>query len=74
MKVELSISKAGTVVYRGERDIIDAKSFGEAFASAWSEMRTRRLGRTTSIGDFMDAMSESELDELDGAVFTLRKL
>lgn len=73
MKVELSISRAGTVVYKGERDIVDAKSFGDAFASAWIEMRARRLGRTTSIGDFMDAMSENELDELDGAVFTLRK-
>lgn len=74
MKVELSISQAGAVAYKGERDIVDAKSFGDAFASAWIEMRTRRLGRTTSIGDFMDAMSENELDELDGAVFTLRKL
>jgi len=74
MKVGLSIGKAGAVVYEGERDIVDAKSFGDAFASAWIEMRARRLGRTTSIGDFMDAMSENELDELDGAVFTLRKL
>jgi hypothetical protein len=74
MKVRLSISKSGHVLYEGERDVFDAKSFGEAFASVWSEMRERRLGRTTSVGDFMEAMSDSELEELDGTEFKLRKI
>lgn len=74
MKVRLSILKSGVPLHQVERDIVDAKSFGEAFASAWAEMRQQRLRRTTSIGDLMDVMSESELEELDGAEFIIRKL
>jgi hypothetical protein len=74
MKVRLSIAKSGVLLHEAERDVSDARSFGEAFASVWSEMRQRRLGRTANVGAFMDAISESELDELDGTAFTVRKM
>jgi len=74
MKMKLTIRKAGTTLYEADREIVDAGSFGEAFASVWAEMRQKRLDRTTSIGDLMDAMGENELNELDGAEFVLRKL
>jgi hypothetical protein len=74
MKVRISITRHGKPLFEGEREVFDGRSFGEAFASVWSEMRERRLGRTTSIGDFMDAMDDSELEELDGTQFSLRKL
>ena len=74
MKVRLAIRKAGGTLYEATREIVDAGTFGEAFASVWAEMRQKRLDRTTSIGDLMDAMSENELNELDGAEFLVRKL
>jgi len=74
MKMKLTIRKAGATLYEADREIVDTGSFGEAFASVWAEMRQKRLDRTTSIGDLMDAMGENELNELDGAEFVLRKL
>lgn len=74
MKVRLSILKSGVPLHQVERDIVDAKSFGEAFASAWAEMRQQRLRRTANIGELMDATGENELEELDGAEFIVRKL
>ena len=74
MKVRLSIRKGDTRLYQGDYDIVDAKSFGAAFAAAWDDMQARRLGKTTSVGALMDAISDTELEELDGAEFTLRKV
>lgn len=74
MKVRLAIRKGGATLYEATREIVDSDTFGEAFASVWAEMRQKRLDRTTSIGDLMDAMSENELNELDGAEFLVRKL
>jgi hypothetical protein len=74
MKVRLYIHRAGARLYEGDHDIVDAKSFGEAFAGAWTRMQAQRLGKTTSVGDLMEAMGESELEELDGAEFTLWKV
>jgi hypothetical protein len=74
MKVRLTIRKAGATLYEANREIVDARSFGEAFASVWTEMREKRLDRTTSVGDLMDAMGESELNELDGSEFVIRKI
>ena len=73
MRARLTIRKAGVALYEAERDIADANSFGDAFASVWAEMRQKRLDQTTSIGDLMDAMSENELNELDGTEFAIRK-
>jgi len=74
MKVRLAIRKAGATLYEATREIVDADTFGEAFASVWAEMRQKRLDRTTSVGDLMEAMSENEFNELDGAEFLVRKL
>jgi hypothetical protein len=74
MKIRLSIRKADARLHQGDYEVVDAKTFGAAFVQAWNEMQARRLGKTTSVGAFMDALSESELEELDGAEFTVRKL
>lgn len=74
MKVRLRIKKAGACLHEGNYEIVDAQSFGAAFADAWNAAQARRLGKTTSIGDLMDALEENELEELDGAEFTLHKL
>jgi hypothetical protein len=74
MRVTLTIRKDDAILYEADRDIVDAKSFGEAFAGVWAEMREKRLDRSTSIGALMDEMSENELNELDGAEFLIRKV
>lgn len=74
MKVRLTVRKANVDLHQGEYDIVDAASFGAAFAGAFDAMQARRLGRTTSVGALMSALSESELEELDGAEFRLQKL
>ena len=74
MKVPMSVRKAGALVYDDGHEIVEAESFGAACAEAWSRMQARRLGATDSIGALMEALGENELEELDGAEFTLRKL
>jgi hypothetical protein len=74
MKVRLSIHKAGGRLYEGDHEIVDARSFGEAFAEAWTQLQAQRLGKTPNVGALMEALGESELEELDGAEFSLRKL
>jgi hypothetical protein len=74
MKVRLCIRKAGVRLYEGDHEVVDAKSFGDAFAQAWSALQAQRLGVTANIGALMDAAGESALQELDGAELTLRTL
>jgi hypothetical protein len=74
MKVKLRIDKRGACLHEGNYDIKDAKSFGAACADAWDAMQARRLDKTTSIGDLMDALGDSELDALDGAELSLHRL
>jgi hypothetical protein len=70
MKVRLSIRKAGGRLYAGDHEIVDARSFGEAR----TQLQAQRLGKTPNVGALMEALGESELEELDGAEFSLRKL
>jgi hypothetical protein len=74
MKVRLRIEKAGACLHEGNYDIVDSRSFGAACADAWDAVQARRLGKTTSIGDLMDALGDNELETLDGAELSLRKL
>jgi hypothetical protein len=74
MKVKLELAKSGALLHGGIYEIDDAQSFGAACADVWAKVRERCLTKATSIGDLMDRMHESVLDELDGAKLTVRKL
>jgi hypothetical protein len=74
MKLKLSISKEGGVLYEGVHEVIDAETFGRAFAEMWTQMQDRRLQKTTSIGALMEVLNEDVVEELNGAHIGLEKL
>ena len=74
MRVKLEVRKAGRRLHEGIYDIDDNASFGEACSRAWVDVREQRMARATSIGDLMDTMNESVIDEIDGAEIKLTKL
>jgi hypothetical protein len=67
MKLKLSIGKKGVVLYEGVHEIVDAESFGRAFADVWGQTQDRRLQETTSIGALMEVLNEDLAEELNGA-------
>ena len=74
MKVKLEVTKAGRRLHEGSYEIDDTKSFGAAWEDVWVKARERYMAKATSIGDLMDSMHESVIDELNGAVIKLTKL
>jgi hypothetical protein len=74
MKVKLEIVKAGTRLHEGVYEIDDTESFGAAWQDVWVKARERWIAKTTSIGELMDSMHGSVIDELNGAEIKLRKL
>jgi len=74
MKIQLKITKGGASLYAGVHEVEDADSFGKACAEAWSALRERQLDSETSIGDLMDHLSRTVLDQLDGALITVSKV
>jgi hypothetical protein len=74
MKLKLSIAKQGTILYEGVHEVIDAASFGLAFADAWTQMQDGRLQRTTSIGALMEVLNEDLVEDLNGAQIGLERL
>lgn len=74
MKVKLELIKAGKHLHEGAYEIDDNASFGAACAKAWVDIRERCMTRATSIGDLMDKMNESVIEELNGAEIRLKKL
>lgn len=73
MKVGISVTKRGAVVYRGVHDIIDQDTFSRAFGEVWREVRQRRLEATTSVGELMDILNDEVLDQLSGAKIEIEK-
>jgi hypothetical protein len=73
MKLKLSIAKQGAILYEGVHEIVDAESFGRAFAGAWARMQDERLQRTTSIGALMEVLNEDLVEELAGARIALEE-
>jgi hypothetical protein len=73
MKIKLIVRKKKTVLYENTHEIIDAESFGAAFAAVWVEMKDRRLQRTTSIGELMEVLNNEALEELSGAEIYFEK-
>jgi hypothetical protein len=74
MKLKLSIRKEGAVLYEGVHEVIDAETFGRAFAAMWTQMQDRRLQETTSIGALMEVLNEDLVDQLNGAQMRLEEL
>jgi hypothetical protein len=74
MKLKLSISKEGAILYEGVHEVIDAETFGRAFAEMWTQMQDRRLQKTTSIGALMEVLNEELIDEFNGAQIGLEEL
>ena len=74
MRLKLSLRKEGAVLYEGVHEVIDAETFGRAFASAWMQMQDGRLQNTTSIGALMEVLNEDLLEELNGAQIGLKEL
>jgi len=74
MRVKLEIVKAGSRLHEGIYEIDDTESFGAAWKDVWVKARERWMAKTTSIGDLMDSMHESVIDELNGAEIKLGKL
>ena len=73
MRVKLEIVKAGSRLHEGVYEIDDTESFGAAWKDVWLKARERWMAKTTSIGDLMDSMHESVIDELNGAEIRLGK-
>jgi hypothetical protein len=74
MKVQLEITKAGVILHQGTYEIDDKATFGAACAEAWADIRERCMAKATSIGELMDTMNESVIEELDGVEFKLKRL
>jgi hypothetical protein len=74
MKVKLEVTKAGKRLHEGVYEIDDKASFGGAWEDVWVKVRERCMDRATSIGDLMDKMHESVIDELSGSMLKLTKL
>jgi len=74
MKVELRITKNGASIYSGAYDIVDADSFGEACADAWSKLLQQRLAEEPSIGALFEHINDNVLDQLSGAHISLDKV
>jgi hypothetical protein len=74
MKVELRIGKRGSSLFQGTYDVIDAETFGQACADAWTQLRTQRLEKASSVGALMELLNLNVLEELQDAEITLRKL
>jgi len=74
MKVKLELIKAGRSLHEGAYRIDDNASFGAACADAWVDIRERCMAKATSIGNLMDTMDESVIEELDGAEIKLTRI
>jgi len=74
MKVKLEVTKAGKRLHEATYEVDDHASFGAACADIWTKLHERCVASATSIGDLMDTMHESVIDELDDAQIKLKKL
>ncbi len=73
MRVKLRVKKEGKPWYEGVYDIVDAASFGDACANAWTRLREQKLQSATSIGALYDTLDEHLVDELEGAELSFER-
>lgn len=74
MKVRFELVKEGKRLHQAVYELDDTESFAAAWKDVWIKARERWMTKTTSIGDLMDSIHESVVDELDGAQIKLEKL
>ncbi len=74
MKAKLQIRRGSVQLHDGVYEISDADSFGQACAHAWRRIHTQKEKEANSIGALMDVISESVLDELDGAEIRITRV
>jgi hypothetical protein len=73
MNVKLRMEKNGTCLFEGTYDINDSESFGQACADVWTQIRTSRLGKATSVGALMEMLNQNVLEEIVGAKISVSK-
>jgi hypothetical protein len=73
MRLKLRVKKEGKPWYEGVYDIVDAASFGNACADAWTKLREQKFQHATSIGDLYDTLDEHLIDELENAELSFEK-
>jgi hypothetical protein len=73
MRIKLQIKKDNKPWYQGVYDVVDAASFGDACADAWTKLREQKLQKATSIGALYDTLEEHLIDELHGVEITFEK-
>ena len=73
MRIKLQIKKDNKPWYHGVYDVVDAASFGDACADAWTKLREQKLQKATSIGALYDTLEEHLIDELHGVEITFEK-
>jgi hypothetical protein len=75
MKVRLIIrARNGIALYEGAHEIVDAESFGGAFADVWARVHDRQLQKSSSIGALMEEINEGVLEDLDSAIIDFQKV
>ncbi len=74
MKVKLEVVKEGKRLHQGNYEVDDKASFGAACADVWSDIREHCMAKATSIGDLMDTVNESVIEELNDAEIKLTRL
>ena len=73
MRIKLQIKKDNKPWYQGVYDVVDAASFGDACADAWTKLREQKLQEATSIGALYDTLEEHLIDELQDVEITFEK-
>jgi len=74
MKVKLEIVKAGARLHEEIYEIDDSESFAAAWKDVWIKARERWMAKPTSVGELMDSLHGTVIDELSGAQLKLTKL
>ena len=74
MKISIKLIKNGLPIYEGVHTITGAQEFGDAFVAVWDALHTRRLERTTSVGELMSVLSEDVLDDINGCSVSIERL
>ncbi|MGB8365080.1 MAG: hypothetical protein ACLQUZ_10040 [Rhizomicrobium sp.] len=74
MTIRLRIVKDNKAILEGHYEVAGAESFGQACADMFSQLRSKELVETTSVGAMMDRLDLGVLDILDGATLSITKV
>jgi len=73
MSIKIRMVKDQNTLLESRYEVTDAESFGQACADMFSQLRSKELCETTSIGAMMDMLNLNVLDVLDGATLSITK-